>query len=415
MMIEVEVQNFQSIERIAFLVEGFTAFVGRSNIGKSAVVRALRCALTGAPGTDFVRHGPSCERRVRGVKKCKCQASVRVKLPELTFLWEKGDSVNQYTVWRDGVDEPEVYSKIDRGTPDFLLSLFTPVKVGTRQELLQVSEQFSPIFLLNQGGNTVADVLSDVAQLDQINMAMGLVNKDRKSALATRTVREKDIAELGTSLERYEGLDAAVARARSAEQSYKALRGAQESLQRLDGYLGSLRALKASIGALRAATAPSTPDAKPLADKSIGLHQLAGYFQAVYDRAMVVRRLRGIEKVGVPGASPLQETSDKLSRIEGWLEQLRRIKARLEGLKRMGRLAVPAAPALQQTQERLVTLDRLISKQGRLVGAQGGLEAELAEVESEEQEILGAFGELGICPTCSQAIDADHCLHLGGD
>ena len=33
-MIEVEVRNFQSIEHISLKVEGFTALVGRSNIGK---------------------------------------------------------------------------------------------------------------------------------------------------------------------------------------------------------------------------------------------------------------------------------------------------------------------------------------------------------------------------------------------
>ena len=413
-MIEIEIQNFQSVDRVCFQIKGFTAFVGRSNIGKSAVVRALRCALTGAAGTDFVRHGPKCERRVRGLKKCKCQTSVRVTLPELTFLWEKGDAVNQYTVQRPGAD-PEVYSKIDRGTPDFLLPLFSPVKVGTRHELLQVSEQFKPIFLLDEGGNTVADVLSDVAHLDQINAAMGLVSKDRKSALATRKVREKDVLELEKSLGHYDGLDDVVVWAQAMEQSYKALEGAQTTVVRLDGYLTALWGLTVTLKALGAAIKPATPDAVPLSEKGTELHQLSRYFQEVHKRALVVRRLRGIEEVAAPDAVPLRDAATKLSQVEGWLGQLWKFKSGLERLKGLDRLEVPEAPAIQDLRERLVTLQGYFVKLSRLMVVQTELESELAKVVAEEQKIMETFGELGVCPVCSQSIEADHCLRLGGD
>ena len=48
-MLDVEIRNFQSIDHVHLRVEGFTALVGRSNIGKSAVVRAVKAALTGYP------------------------------------------------------------------------------------------------------------------------------------------------------------------------------------------------------------------------------------------------------------------------------------------------------------------------------------------------------------------------------
>ena len=95
-MIEVEIQNFQSIDKVAFKIEGFTVLVGRSNIGKSALIRAIHCALTGASGTDFVRHGLDCERRIKGNKKCKCKSTVLFKTPSLHLIWEKGDADNQY-------------------------------------------------------------------------------------------------------------------------------------------------------------------------------------------------------------------------------------------------------------------------------------------------------------------------------
>jgi predicted ATP-dependent endonuclease of OLD family len=61
-MIEIEVNDFQSISHTAVTIDKFSVIVGRSNIGKSALVRAIQCALTGAVGTDFVRHGATCDR-----------------------------------------------------------------------------------------------------------------------------------------------------------------------------------------------------------------------------------------------------------------------------------------------------------------------------------------------------------------
>src|SRR6478752_168059 len=97
-MIEIEVTDFQSIRHTSVAIDRFSAIVGRSNIGKSALVRAVQMALTGAVGTDFVRHGSSCDRAIRGTKKCKCFSRVRIKTFALELTWEKGDAVNRYIV-----------------------------------------------------------------------------------------------------------------------------------------------------------------------------------------------------------------------------------------------------------------------------------------------------------------------------
>jgi exonuclease SbcC len=206
-MIELEITGFQSIERISLTVDRFTALVGRSNIGKSAIVRAVKAALTGAAGTDFVRHDPkTCSRVLKGNKKCKCKATVRMGFPEFSFLWEKGDSDNRYTVWRNGTEE--VYDKLDRGTPEFLSPAFSPIKVGDSPHLINVGDQFEPIFLLGDPGSAVADVLSDVAKLDNLNAALRLVAKDKTACSSTLKVREVDSQAEMARLAGFAGLDA---------------------------------------------------------------------------------------------------------------------------------------------------------------------------------------------------------------
>jgi len=453
-MIEVAIENFQSIEKLSLNIEGFAAIVGRSNIGKSAVVRAIQCALTGATGTDFVRHLPTCERLVRGNKKCKCQATVMLKTDKLKLIWEKGDAVNQYTVWQAGeTGEGTVYSKIDRGTPDFLLPDFEPVKVGKDNNLIQVSEQFDPIFLLNQSGNTVADVLSDVAQLDQVNVAMGLVSKDRKNAQSTRSVREKDILGLGEALARFDGLNQAVADVADVESHFRAVEGAQKAAEQLDGYVGVLDSLEGSVSALGAAMKPSLPEGPPLSEALRKRSELGRFYQAVAERAPVVRRLAGIDKVDLPDVGPLSFVAEKAAQLVGWIAQLREFKAALPALKKLDEATLPETkpmsvavaqlgsaqsflnkqvkleaavakmdllptgelPPLDSLNKALGAVQALqafLDKQDRLEKVIPKLEGGLAEAVETETAILDEINELGVCPTCSQGIDAEHCLHM---
>lgn len=408
-MIEVEVENFQSIRHISFQIDRFTALVGRSDIGKSAIARAIRCALTGAAGTGFVRHGPSCERRTKGNKKCKCQSTVTLKMGCFELKWEKGDSVNQYTLTRPG-EEPVLYTAVDRGTPDFLKPEFEPVKVGGSNKLIQVSEQFSPIFLLDQSGPAVADVLSDVARLDSINDAMALVLKDRKAATSRRKVREQDVTDLQQVLEGYQGLDEATAKVDAAEQTHKAIQAAQDALQSLDEYLEGLGALVPEIKALGAATAPETPDLDPVLDEARSYDQVTRFLDEISERAPVVRKLRGIEKVKLPDLDALVAKGDELDQVAEWLDQVLTLRDSFMALK--GVVDVPDLGELPGTG----SLDQLGGFAERLARVSSEIDTltnRLGMAESEEQAVLDEYRDLGVCPTCSQQIDAPEHHHDG--
>jgi hypothetical protein len=411
-MTEIEIHNFQSIEKVSFAVEGFTALVGKSNIGKSAVVRAIECALTGAAGTDFVRHGKTCERRLRGNKKCKCHASVRIKTTKIELLWEKGDAVNQYEVTLPG-GEPKVYSSVDRGTPEFLEPDFSLVKIGTKQELIQVSGQFSPIFLLNQTGNTVADVLSDVARLDDINTAMRLVVKDRKNAVSTRKVREKDVVSLKEDLDHYAGLDGAVIRVGKVEQMYEAVGDTQLIAAKLERYIKSWVGLASTIKSLETATAPELPDVEKLALVSSEAVKLSRFYDEVVERLPVVRKLKGVSEVELPTIQPIKDTQQELVLLEGWLERLRVFKEEFSRWDTLTKLPITDKEPIVKKTACLETIQVFVDHKKALERTIQESSAKLQKLEVEEQSILDEFKELGICPTCSQQIDANHSHAVG--
>lgn len=409
-MIEVEIENFQSIERANFEIEGFTALVGRSNIGKSATIRALKYALTGALGTDFVRHGPSCERRLKNNKKCRCQTTVRLKTPEMTMVWEKGDAVNRYTVTFAG-KKAEVFDKPGSGTPDFLKPHFEPVKIGDSTDIIQVSDQFSPIFLLNQAGPTVADVLSDVARLDDINTAMRMVGKDRKAAVSTRNVREKDVGTLREELVAYDGLDRAVARAETVEKGYETIETKRKLCQRAREFVEWAENLAASLKALQAAVKPELPEFEPLQNKAEATYKVDSLLAEVLKRAPIVRGLTGIDKVELPEPAQLAERLQEAVRVDGWLGRTQTLKEAQRGLQELEKAALPESAQLAENVSRLVKAGRLLDRWSTVHTAEAELESELKEASNEEAEVLQEFEQLGVCPTCAQRIEPGHSLH----
>lgn len=397
-MIEVEVRNFQSIEKAAFRIDGFTVIVGRSNIGKSALVRAMKAALTGAPASSFVRHGAACPRRTKKAKTCKCFASVHMVGDGFDLLWEKGDAINRYTY------NGQVYDKAERGTPDFLQPDFSPVKVGDRQEVLQVSDQFNPIFLLDQTGGSVADTLSDVARLDRINAAMRLSERDRKEAVSTRKVREKDVADLRVKLTTYDGLDAVLADAQAIADRHVAVEKQERVLQRVDEFLGQLSSLAGVVRELGKVTAIVIPDPWTLRAEEERFDALDEFLARKLAREQEIANLSGVEDVQVPSAVALGDASKALARLDGWVAKLVEMKGWLGPWKAVEAAPVPEARKLTEARDRLTAIDALLTKHTNLMALVKSLDDELAVVLTEETAIKAEQDELGVCPTCARSV-----------
>ena len=56
---KLHIKNFQSIKLAELVLGQFTALVGPSNTGKSAVIRSIKSLMTNARGQDFITRGES--------------------------------------------------------------------------------------------------------------------------------------------------------------------------------------------------------------------------------------------------------------------------------------------------------------------------------------------------------------------
>lgn len=407
-MIDVEVRNFQSIEHATIRVDGFTALVGKSNIGKSALVRAVRAALTGAVGTAFVQHGGSCARRVsKKTKTCDCYCSVHIRTEGFDLLWEKGDKRNKYQL------NGESYEVPGRGTPEFLLrpklaNDFGAVKVGDEQKLLQISSQFDNIFLLNQTGGVVADVFSDVARLDRVNVAMRMVEKDRKEAASTRKVREKDMVDLARQLESYAGLDESVSGVARVEKQLEGVSVVQTKVDSLAEYIGEIRDLGYRVDLLEKACAVPAPDISPVGVKSNRYGHASRFLAVMTDRLTSVKKLMGVDEVPQPVIDPVLSAYDAQAKLRTWVSGLQGLQDHFSKFKAVSEAPDLDVSKIRETWDRASLLMSLVSKQAVLVSSIDTLERQYATAVIEEKGLSEEREQLGgYCPTCTQPLCAD--------
>jgi DNA repair ATPase RecN len=186
-MLQVSIKNFQSIEEAEIEVNGFTVIVGKSNQGKSAVCRAIAGSLYGISGTGFVSEGAQ-------------YSEVETRTPEHSIQWKKGTKTNQFII--DG----KLFDKVGRELPKEIQEFgFREVVVDNKVINVQYSDQFNPIFLLNDSGSgsTLATLLTEVTRLGRINKAMTLCSRDLKRAASTLQVKTEELANATSSLESF--------------------------------------------------------------------------------------------------------------------------------------------------------------------------------------------------------------------
>jgi energy-coupling factor transporter ATP-binding protein EcfA2 len=400
---QVEIKGFQSIDHVSLTLQGFTTLVGKTNIGKSAVVRALQCALTNGSGTYFVRHGESCARVLRDSKTCKCFSSVHIKGDSFNLLWEKGDSVNRYLF--NGVE----YDSPGQGTPDFLIEAgFGPVKIGNTSSCIQVADQFKPLFLLDQSGPAVAEAISDVSGLDRISRATKQVERERKETVATKRVREKDVVDLGVSLGKYAPLKHIQGRLSEVESQLVRVESATLKASTLAGYSSRVPLLEQSTLRLLVVDSLGVPDMEGVKSKGVSFRSL----NTLVNRASLgVGKVNSLSWVGsfLSGEldfTSIQTTWEVLLKVGTWIKKLRAFKLVLPNLEAVIKEVVPTAE-LEGILQPVRSMESYSKKHLTLVKVISDLESKWGDVERELLHLEQEFDSLGVCPTCNQAIHSE--------
>lgn len=183
------IRNFQSIKDQTLKIAGFTVLSGRSNLGKSAVIRAIEGALFGIPGDYFIRDG---------AKQC----GVGLGFSDLKLKWLKvktGAAAPGRETQLDLNDVKHTKLGRDHGT---LTEPFGFKEIRTQYTRLrpQVASQMDPIFLIGENDSSVAEVFKLLGRVDVVTDAQKLARRDLLDTGKKLEIREADLITANTRL-----------------------------------------------------------------------------------------------------------------------------------------------------------------------------------------------------------------------
>lgn len=167
MLSKIRIRNFQSIQECDIPVGGLTVIVGPSDVGKSAIVRAITAVAENRRSGDCIRRGAR-------------QAQVALIFDDVSVLWQRDKSVH-YVVSRSG--ERSTYDKVGASVPSEVEEALRMGGVSTKDSVsvrLNLASQFDPPFLISESSPTKAKLLSTITGAGfLLEMAAVIVRRQR--------------------------------------------------------------------------------------------------------------------------------------------------------------------------------------------------------------------------------------------
>lgn len=171
-MYKLTIQNFQSIEKLEIVLNGFSTLVGKSNRGKSAIVRALRAILCNEWNPSYLKEG---------TKECVLTFEVLEKSEYLKNLLPDFDiqkivlrkPINEYIVYKEDGTKLS-YPKVGKGVPDVFSNIALSEIVTEREDSFNLTfqAQLDPLFLITATDVEVSSFINKVFDIARFERAL---------------------------------------------------------------------------------------------------------------------------------------------------------------------------------------------------------------------------------------------------
>ena len=400
----VEIINFQSLKQIDItLSKGINAFIGSSNSGKTAVIRAIRWCLLNKPnGNHFITKGQK-------------EAVVRVHLSNnKTIERRKSTSnVNLYRLFDEGELIGE-YTGFGTSVPAEIVNAHGIVPIAN-DVYFQFALQLEGPFLLSLKPSKRADVLGDMNELKTIDTALADINKDirDKGDRIKETKKEKkqlekvigqakkDTQKRKASIETLQTLKLGLERKLSLQEFLKdkmvRLKDVERLLIQLEGELeSSVRILQAWPTDLEERTLKF----KRISEKIERLSSIQGELQKISHMKM--------EKIDELGelTNKIDGDTQRFKQIKGLIGQLKKNEELASQIKYSERVAAIDTESLDKDinkyrllyhhLDRLRAIDKQLEDTDRIVQEASG------RIEDMLFQFAESLKEAEICPTCGQ-------------
>lgn len=170
MIKKLELKNFQKHKKLELdFSDGVNIIHGKTDTGKSCIVRAIKWIYFGEPKGDVVRK--------EGTKK----TSVKVTQDNGTTVERiKSNSVNAYILRVPGKNKPDRFDAVGRTIPEEVqkaLGIDT-IKVDKEEIILNIADQISLPFLMDKSGTFRMKLFNQLTGSDIIDKVFQSLNKD---------------------------------------------------------------------------------------------------------------------------------------------------------------------------------------------------------------------------------------------
>jgi chromosome segregation ATPase len=186
----VVIRNFQSHKKsILNLSKGVNVIVGKTDSGKSAIIRALRWLFTNTPSGDAFRSWDGGDTKVSATFYDMDKKITRIKGNKNAYIVETLDEQSVVT------DKKE-YTGIGTDVPEPIENLFNINSINMQAQL------DSP-FLLSETPGEVARFFNRVAHLDKIDLGQYNIKKWMREIEKCKSINEKTIEENKQKIEEH--------------------------------------------------------------------------------------------------------------------------------------------------------------------------------------------------------------------
>lgn len=221
----IEVRDFQSIGHARIELGWWTSLVGESDIGKSAMVRALHALLTNWRGDHFIRHGSK-------------ETMVEITLADTTTVtWaKKRGGGGTYVITPPGGGR-ELFEKTGGEVPADVRALVNAsINVAGDPITPGLQQQHDPPFLFADVPRKRAQILGEFDGSNILMLAEATVRRDQRASQQEATAARADMESATTHLQQYDGVEDAMVAAERASATMAdmhaigALHGAQQRM-----------------------------------------------------------------------------------------------------------------------------------------------------------------------------------------
>ncbi|AUS09068.1 hypothetical protein C1X05_09555 [Laceyella sacchari] len=233
------IENFQSHQHTTIdFSDGLNVFVGASDSGKSAILRAIRWVLFNVPrGSDYIRSG---------AKECR----VSLTFADGTEVVRvRSTSVNRYLLRKPG-EEEQVFEGFGNMVPQEIVDAhgIEPIKLDQKELYVHFGTQLESPFLLFESNQNKAKTIGRISGAHLIDYALKKASADRQQINAQIKQLEQSRDEIKEKLQPYENiaeLEEQVSLAEEAFSKATELKALCERLRKAQEQLGLLGMAKA--------------------------------------------------------------------------------------------------------------------------------------------------------------------------